>query len=53
MMISENGPKLEDASSVLEASMSTYYSSMKVPSGTVCEDHKTSKDLTVPKSHLS
>ena len=41
MMISENGPKLERANSVPEASMSKYCSSTKGPSGTECEDYKT------------
>ena len=43
MMISENGPKLKHANSVPEASMSSYCSRTKVPSGAMSEDHKTYK----------
>ena len=53
MMISENGSKLEHATSVPEASISKYCSSTKGHSGTLWEYHNTKKEFNASKSHHS
>ena len=53
MMISVNGPNLEHADSVIEATMSQYCSCKEGPSGTLREDHKHKTTLLHQKSRIT